>query len=379
MRDARPGRTVRSPTLLSSYARFRLRFRAPSRTPPVVSPLVPCEREQRTNRGRRDVHAHTGQLADDPLIPPAWVLTGNPQHELADVLRRRGSAGTAPQGPPSPNKPAMPTQQRVRADEERLPARSPQKPAGGSQEDTVAVLQTRAGDLLAKNRELVSKHDDLELLELTRTQTQRRHRERTPKQQIHERHEQGQTPSTRMRMSPDSTVAKSAPTCPPLPDGFTHPTGTGDRGRRMSRATAADLLETPGALLSRTHLRELGLERRAVDAVFRQLPRRRPPWLLKAARPRRRLSRLHREAHLQWRQGEAVTACGVCGWPGRHEHRCAVCGERVTMKAADRLSRYCEGGPNEAALSMPAPSYPPSSLTLAATCGGTYFTCIRNR
>ena len=31
------------------------------------------------------------------------------------------------------------------------------------------------------------------------------------------------------------------------------------------------LLETPGALLSRSHLRELGLERRAVDAVFRAL------------------------------------------------------------------------------------------------------------
>jgi hypothetical protein len=39
----------------------------------------------------------------------------------------------------------------------------------------------------------------------------------------------------------------------------------------MSR-TATELLETPGALLSRTHLRELGLERRAVDAVFRALP-----------------------------------------------------------------------------------------------------------
>jgi hypothetical protein len=38
------------------------------------------------------------------------------------------------------------------------------------------------------------------------------------------------------------------------------------------RPTAAELLETPGALLSRTHLRELGLERRAVDAVFRALP-----------------------------------------------------------------------------------------------------------
>ena len=31
------------------------------------------------------------------------------------------------------------------------------------------------------------------------------------------------------------------------------------------------LLETPRALLSRSHLRELGLERRAVDAVFRAL------------------------------------------------------------------------------------------------------------
>lgn len=35
---------------------------------------------------------------------------------------------------------------------------------------------------------------------------------------------------------------------------------------------AKELLETPGALLTRTHLRELGLERRAVDAVFRALP-----------------------------------------------------------------------------------------------------------
>lgn len=34
---------------------------------------------------------------------------------------------------------------------------------------------------------------------------------------------------------------------------------------------ATELLETPGALLTRTHLRELGLERRAVDAVFRKL------------------------------------------------------------------------------------------------------------
>ncbi len=40
----------------------------------------------------------------------------------------------------------------------------------------------------------------------------------------------------------------------------------------MSVATAGELLTTPGALLTRSHLRELGLERRAVDAVFRALP-----------------------------------------------------------------------------------------------------------
>ncbi len=48
------------------------------------------------------------------------------------------------------------------------------------------------------------------------------------------------------------------------------------RGRAGSPSrqhhTAQELLETPDALLTRTHLRELGLERRAVDAVFRALP-----------------------------------------------------------------------------------------------------------
>jgi hypothetical protein len=40
----------------------------------------------------------------------------------------------------------------------------------------------------------------------------------------------------------------------------------------VTRPTAAELLTTPEALLTRSHLRELGLERRAVDAVFRACP-----------------------------------------------------------------------------------------------------------
>jgi hypothetical protein len=38
------------------------------------------------------------------------------------------------------------------------------------------------------------------------------------------------------------------------------------------RPSPNELLERPGALLTRSDLRQLGLERRAIDAVFRALP-----------------------------------------------------------------------------------------------------------
>lgn len=47
-------------------------------------------------------------------------------------------------------------------------------------------------------------------------------------------------------------------------------TETGGNGT-PHRPSATELLETPGALLTRSDLRELGLERRAIDAVFRAL------------------------------------------------------------------------------------------------------------
>jgi len=53
------------------------------------------------------------------------------------------------------------------------------------------------------------------------------------------------------------------------PNGRSADAGSGAGARRPS---AAELLETPGALLTRSQLRGLGLERRAIDAVFRTLP-----------------------------------------------------------------------------------------------------------
>ena len=40
----------------------------------------------------------------------------------------------------------------------------------------------------------------------------------------------------------------------------------------MSPSSAAERLANPEALLTRTDLRDIGLQRRAVDAVFRALP-----------------------------------------------------------------------------------------------------------
>lgn len=62
-------------------------------------------------------------------------------------------------------------------------------------------------------------------------------------------------------------VAGTAPLTPE-----SHDNASDHRKRLALRPSATQLLETPGALLTRSHLRGLGLERRAIDAVFRALP-----------------------------------------------------------------------------------------------------------
>src|SRR5439155_2442273 len=159
---------------------------------------------------RRNANTDTGKLADDPLIAPPRILTRKPQHQLTNLLRDRRPARPPPRvRPPFPHKLAMPTKQRVRANEERRPARPAQQPASRGQEHPVGLLQPRPCDLPAQNRQLVTEHDDLKLLELTRTQPQRRHRERTPKQQIHQR-DQHEAPSTKIANEKrDSTARRS--------------------------------------------------------------------------------------------------------------------------------------------------------------------------
>src|SRR6266498_3606943 len=129
----------------------------------------------------------------------------------------------------------MPTEQRVRTHEEGRPARPAQQPAGRGQEQSVRLLQPRPRELAAQNGQLMSEHYDLKLLELTRAKTQRRNRKRAPKQQIHERDQQGAPPPDRER-----EARLYGPWTPPLhaqptPTDLRTPHGQGTEGRHDDR------------------------------------------------------------------------------------------------------------------------------------------------
>jgi len=188
----------------------------------------------------RDAHADTGEFTDDPLVAPARVLAREPQHELTNLLRDRGSTGPPSRRRPSPpHKLAMPPQQRVRTDEER-PARPPQQLAGRSKEDAVTLIQPRTGDLAAQHSQFVAEQHDLELLELARAQTQRRHRKRTPEQHVQQRHHHEAASPHPGPRRPTLGAATSSERFE-LPDGFTHPTRIRHSRPSFERGTKINL------------------------------------------------------------------------------------------------------------------------------------------
>lgn len=111
------------------------------------------------------------QLADDPLIAPARVLTRESEQHRSDLAAdRRSSAATGVRPAPG-NKPPMPPKQCRWRDEERSPARPRQQLACCGKEDSIGHRQLGATRLSAQHRELVSEHDDLECLDVLRAGT----------------------------------------------------------------------------------------------------------------------------------------------------------------------------------------------------------------
>src|SRR5438067_1897823 len=67
-------------------------------------------------------------------------------------------------GPAPSDQPPMPGEQRLRLNEECVPAAARQHPAEGGEQQPVVRLKPRPVDLAAKDRDLVAEDKDLELL-----------------------------------------------------------------------------------------------------------------------------------------------------------------------------------------------------------------------
>jgi hypothetical protein len=151
----------------------------------------------RTDVAETLTHTETLELADDPLISPARVLFGKTNNLLAErALQRRPPEPPVRVCPSARDELAVPTEKGLRLDREDCPGRSGKRTAERRQQRAISPCQPRPRGLPAKDRQLVPKNEDLQLLRATRPTKQPHQREQIPHPEIHERPEQATPPST---------------------------------------------------------------------------------------------------------------------------------------------------------------------------------------
>ena len=96
--------------------------------------------QRHTNRGGRDLHTKPVELALDTLVAPAWVLPGQTDDQLLDLLIQWRSSRSTRLGPGAGDQPPMPTQQRVGLDEEARPTGSGEDAADRGEQGAVSRL-----------------------------------------------------------------------------------------------------------------------------------------------------------------------------------------------------------------------------------------------
>jgi hypothetical protein len=93
----------------------------------------------------------------------------------------------------------MPSQQRVRRDEERAAALAREQPAGGGEERAIRRSKRGPSDLAPKNRQLMTQNHDLKLFELPRAAAERSELEQTSQGEVEQRSQQTQPPVSRTK------------------------------------------------------------------------------------------------------------------------------------------------------------------------------------
>ena len=114
--------------------------------------------------GGRQPMAEPDQRAVEATISPAWVVRGQPQHQLSGDRPGRWSGAASRHGPAAADQVRMPAQHRLRRDEQPRPAAAGDEPAQRRLQRPVGPRRPRSGDLPAQHRQLVTKNEDLRVL-----------------------------------------------------------------------------------------------------------------------------------------------------------------------------------------------------------------------
>jgi hypothetical protein len=125
----------------------------------------PTLREDRPDRGRGDRDSELGQLSFDPHAPPPRVLPSHPHDEVPNILGDgRPTAGRSMTVRPlAAHQLAVPSKQRLRADQERRPSLAGEHPAERRHEQPIASAEARTAHLALEHSELM-KDEDLDVV-----------------------------------------------------------------------------------------------------------------------------------------------------------------------------------------------------------------------
>jgi hypothetical protein len=134
--------------------------RPPAGGRPPWRGVQPMAAQRGADHRRRDAHAKAEQLALDALVAPAWVLPGEADDQLLDVLVQRRPAGLVMRVGPRPgHAPPVPAPQRLGRDEEARPAGPGQHPADRGEQRPVAGPEFGSCALAAEHGELVAQDE----------------------------------------------------------------------------------------------------------------------------------------------------------------------------------------------------------------------------
>ena len=138
----------------------------PCRTRPPWGRSEPVAAQDHPDRGRGDRDSELGELSFDPYAPPPRVLPSHPHDEVLNVLGDgRPTAGRSMTVRPLPaHQLAVPSKQRLRADQERRPSLARKHPAERRHEQPIAPAKARTVHLALEYSELMSKDKDLDVV-----------------------------------------------------------------------------------------------------------------------------------------------------------------------------------------------------------------------